>query len=392
MRERNSAPETNAAKVLSAIYKGDRMTKNDKNTDFCGGKPLFDNLEEYYKILSSDYPYFIDKYFSLELLSRLKGVGLLCGTDWTPLFNNRFFYSRFDHSVAVALITWNFTKSRKQTLAALLHDVSTPAFSHVGDFRVGDALTQVATEGANDFMVRDDVDLGMILNSDGLYSTEVGDYHRYPVADNEIPSLSADRLEYMFPSGMALDGTWNLDEIRDVYDDISLMLDENKKPELGFCTKEIAEIYCKKFCHVGILVQKNENKVAMQLLADICSLAVKLKILGERDFFKFGEADLIKKFETEAQKMKDSDNADENLFSRYFRTFRTMKEIKRSDSALDGHFCVNLAVKRRYIDPLVIVDSRSGVRLHTISAKAAECIDEVLHYEDSPYGCVPLVS
>ena len=353
-----------------------------------GGKPKFDKLSEYYSILSSDYPEFIEKYFPIEILSRLRGVGLLCGTDWTLLYQNRFFYSRFDHSVAVALITWNFTKSRKQTLAALLHDVSTPAFSHVADFRAGDALRQEFTESANDFMVRDDVDLGMVLNSDGLYSTEVGDYSRYPVADNEIPSLSADRLEYMFPSGMALDGTWTLDEIREVYDDIILMLDENRRPELGFCTKEIAEIYCRNFCHIGLLLQKNENKIALQLMADICTKAVALGIVSERDFFKCSEADLIAKFDAFSQKPPESAEAAE--FARYFRTFRTMTAIERSDTALEGHFCVNLRVKRRYIDPLVAAGSRKGVRLHTISPLAQDCIHEALHYDDAPFGCVRL--
>ena len=360
----------------------------DKNTDSTGGKKGFEGIDEYYKILSPSYPEFIQKYLPLKLLSRLGGVGLLCGTDWTPLYNNRFFYSRLEHSIAVALITWNFTKSRKQTLAALLHDVSTPAFSHVGDFRAGDALRQATTEAANDFMVRDDVDLGMVLNSDGLYSTEVGDYHRYPVADNEIPSLSADRLEYMFPSGMALDGTWNLDEIRETYDDITLMLDEKKQAELGFCTKEIAEDYCKKFCHVGILIQKNENKVALQLMADICTKAVSLGIVKERDFFACSEADLIAKFADFAS--LPPKNAEAELFSRYFRTFCTMTAIERTDSPLADHFCVSLRVKRRYIDPLVNVDGRKAVRLSSISSVAKDCIQEALTFEDSPYGCVKL--
>ena len=364
------------------------MKKKIDDMYYTGGKPRFDKINEYYEILTQDYPDFIDKYLNIEILNRLKGVGLLCGTDWTPLYNNRFFYTRLDHSIAVSLITWNFTKSRKQTLAALLHDVSTPAFSHVADFRAGDALTQAFTESTNDFMVRDDVDLGMVLNSDGLYSTEVGDYHRYPVADNEIPSLSADRLEYMFPSGMALDGTWTMDEIRTIYDDIVLMLDEHRQPELGFCTKEIAELYCKNFCHVGILVQKNENKVALQLMADICSLAVKLGIVKERDFFKCSEADLIAKFEEFSGKVPES--TDEEMFCRYVRTFRNMTEIVRSDEPLKDHFCTNVKVKRRYIDPLVALEGRKGIRLHTLSEEAKAYINEALTFEDSPYACVKI--
>ena len=93
------------------------------------------SVKKYHSILCSDFPDFLDEYIQLPFLQRLEGVGLLCGTDWTKLFHNRFYYSRLNHSVGTALITWNFTHSKKQSIASLLHDISTPAFSHVNDFR-----------------------------------------------------------------------------------------------------------------------------------------------------------------------------------------------------------------------------------------------------------------
>ena len=48
----------------------------------------------YHSILCPDFPDFLFDFVSLPLLQRLQGIGLLCGTDWTPLFRNRFFYSR----------------------------------------------------------------------------------------------------------------------------------------------------------------------------------------------------------------------------------------------------------------------------------------------------------
>ena len=128
------------------------------------------NVEEYHNILCNEKPCFIFKYAELYLLQRLSTVGLLCGTDWTPLYHNKFFYSRLDHSIGVALIIWNFTHNKKQTLAGLLHDVSTPSFSHVTDFRNGDALTQESTEDTNANMIIQDVSLGAMLNQDGIYS------------------------------------------------------------------------------------------------------------------------------------------------------------------------------------------------------------------------------
>ncbi|MEG1186552.1 MAG: HD domain-containing protein, partial [Bacteroidales bacterium] len=161
-------------------------------------------IHAYHSILSPDFPDFIAPYLELPVLKRLDGVGLLCGTDWTSLYNNRFFYSRLDHSIGVALIIWNFTKDKKQTLAGLFHDISTPVFSHVMDFRNNDALTQESTEKDTAEMIMADRELCGLLRKEGISVADVVDYHVYPVADNDLPALSADRLEYMYMTGLIM--------------------------------------------------------------------------------------------------------------------------------------------------------------------------------------------
>ena len=345
------------------------------------------SIAAYHAVLSSEYPSFLTKYLTLPLLKRLSGIGLLCGTDWTPLYRNRFYYSRLDHSTGVALIIWHFTHDKAQTLAGLLHDVSTPVFSHVVDFRNGDALTQVSTENENAHMVKTDTALGTLLAEDGLTADDVADYHRYPVADNEVPQLSADRLEYMFPSGMVLDGSWTLEDIADVYGDIVLCRNENNNPEPGFRSRERAEEYCRKFCSIGHILQLNENKLTLQLLAEIINQAVKTGILNEQECYELSERDIIKRF--------DSYTADD-VFSRYYRTFRTMTHIEHAEKPLPSHFCVSLKVKQRYINPLVAEKGKESGglfparRLGEVSPYAARIIGDFLSYTDTPYGCVKL--
>ena len=48
------------------------------------------DIDEYFKILSPVFPDFLHKYTELKIMQRLKGVGLLCGTDWTKIYRNRF--------------------------------------------------------------------------------------------------------------------------------------------------------------------------------------------------------------------------------------------------------------------------------------------------------------
>jgi len=351
------------------------------------------DIEEYYKILCPEFPNFLKKYIELPIMQRLSGIGLLCGTDWTSLYKNRFFYSRLDHSVGVALIIWNFTKDKTQTIAGLLHDVSTTVFSHVSDFRKGDALTQTSTEEPTTKMILSDSALCKLLESDGIEPKDVVDYHIYPIADNEIPSLSADRLEYMYPSGLALDGSWSFEEIAKTYNDLIILKNEENKEELGFKTIEMAELYCKKFCMIGHILQLNENKLSLQLLSQIMSKAVELDVLQEEDFMTLSESKIIEKIESFISKKTLS--MEEQKFATMYNTFRKMTKVEHTNQKLpeDEYFCVSLKVKQRYINPLVKVGSNSqqAKRLSEVSDFANKLIKDFLEYEDTKFGCVRLI-
>ena len=355
-------------------------------------KKSFD-IEEYYKILCPEFPNFLKKYIELPIMQRLSGIGLLCGTDWTSLYKNRFFYSRLDHSVGVALIIWNFTKDKTQTIAGLLHDVSTTVFSHVSDFRKGDALTQTSTEEPTTKMILSDSALCKLLESDGIEPKDVVDYHIYPIADNEIPSLSADRLEYMYPSGVALDGSWTFEEIAKTYNDLIILKNEENKEELGFKTIEMAELYCKKFCMIGHILQLNENKLSLQLLSQIMSKAVELDVLQEEDFMTLSESKIIEKIESFISKKTLS--LEEQKFATMYNTFRKMTKVEHTNQKLpeDEYFCVSLKVKQRYINPLVKVgtNSQQAKRLSEVSDFANKLIKDFLEYEDTKFGCVKLI-
>lgn len=340
-----------------------------------------DFADKYHRILCKKKPDFLSKYISLPILKRLEGVGLLCGTDWTPLFHNNFFYSRLDHSIGTALIVWNFTKDKKQTISALLHDVSTPAFSHVSDFKNGDALTQSSTENLNAQLIENDSKLLEFLKQDGINVSEVSDYHIYPIADNEIPGLSADRLEYMYPSGAALDSVWTLTEIENNYNHINVLKNEKEIPELGFLEEGECLIYTKKFIQTSMILQRNEDKIAMQLMADILKLAEESKIIKPNELFTLSEKELIELFTKSAEENPSWE------FSKYFRTFRGMKKIFRSETKMKGFYCVNLQVKRRYINPLVKTKN-SIKRISEVNKEAKEIIEQFLHFNDTKFGCL----
>ena len=107
---------------------------------------LSETLKEYFKILSPEIPEFLNEYIQTPEMQKQSGISMSCGTYYTKLCDSELWYSSLDHSVAVALIVWNFTKDKKQTLSGLFHDIATPVFKHSIDFMNGDYKNQESTE------------------------------------------------------------------------------------------------------------------------------------------------------------------------------------------------------------------------------------------------------
>ena len=165
-------------------------------------KNLNEEIQEYLKILSPNFPEWLLEYIYTPEMLRLDKIGMSCGTFYTKVYNDKYFYSTLTHSVAVALIIWNFTHDRKQTIAGLFHDIATPTFKHCIDFMNGDSEHQESTEERTEQIIRNSKEIMKLLKRDNIKIDEVADYHIYPIADNDTPMLSADRFEYTLSGGL----------------------------------------------------------------------------------------------------------------------------------------------------------------------------------------------
>ena len=157
------------------------------------------------------------------------------------MFESHFFFSTLDHSVAVALIVWHFTHDKKQTLSGLFHDIATPAFKHCVDFLNGDYMTQESTEDLTTEIIKKSKEIMKLLKRDNIEISEIDNYHLYPIADNDTPKLSADRLEYSLSNALFTYRLLDLASIKEIYDDIEIQTNEEKEIELGFKTKKMLE-------------------------------------------------------------------------------------------------------------------------------------------------------
>ena len=114
------------------------------------------NEDSLYPVYISSFPPWLRPWTETPAMQRLKEIGMNCGLEYTryPIYRHLTKpYSRYEHSVGTALIVWHFTQDPAQTIAALLHDVSTPVFAHVIDFLNEDHLTQESTEGSTRLLI-----------------------------------------------------------------------------------------------------------------------------------------------------------------------------------------------------------------------------------------------
>ena len=170
--------------------------------------------------IDGDYPSFIDKYLTTKSLTRLGRITFFCGCDYTNLFSPKCMYTRLDHSVNVAHMTWRFTHDKRETIAALLHDIGTPCFAHCIDYLMGDYTDQESSERNIADVAKFDSELMNCLAIDGINAEDLRDLSVYPVLENKSPRLCTDRLDGV----LATVAIWlhidSLSDVRAVYNDM----------------------------------------------------------------------------------------------------------------------------------------------------------------------------
>ena len=67
-------------------------------------------IGKYLKILSKDIPDFLIEYVNVPEMQRLKGISMVSACEHTRLIPHNFFHTRYEHSIGVALIVWNFIR------------------------------------------------------------------------------------------------------------------------------------------------------------------------------------------------------------------------------------------------------------------------------------------
>lgn len=289
-------------------------------------------------IYSNEYPDFIREIANTSSMLRLDDIGMNCGCEYTsfPMFAGLEKYSRYYHSIGVALIVWHFTHDIRQSTAGLLHDISSPAFAHVIDFMHGDYLTQESTEDGTQAIIEKSAEIQQLLKKYGMKTAEVADYHLYPIADNDTPRLSADRLEYTI-GNIVNYKLASPKKAKELYDNLIVGTNEDGQPEIMFTDKDKALEFAKLSLQCSRIYVADEDRYSMQRLAEILKECIIRGIITENDLY-LGEAIVIEKL------MNNEFSAKE------WQKFRSYSTIVHTADNPDSRV---IYAKKRHINPYI---------------------------------------
>lgn len=337
---------------------------------------LNETLKQYFNILSNEIPDFLYDYIDTTEMQRQKDISVSCGAIYSKMYN-QMWYSSLDHSVAVSLIVWHFTRDKKQTLAGLFHDIATPVFKHCIDFMNEDYETQESTEELTTKIIKESKEIMKLLGRDKIQIDEVNNYHIYPIADNDTPQLSADRLEYTLSNGLgATEKIWGLKEIEEIYKNIEIQKNEAGIEELGFKDKEIAEKFVHTMSMLSSMYIRNKTKFSMQFLADIMKKMSEKDLITINDLYNLSEKEVIQKIE----------NCEIGNIAKCFKIWKNATNVCESDTRVDDKYCVSIdKIKIRYINPLVR-NKDEFMRINKISDIAKQDIEKALNYKTKKYA------
>ena len=298
-------------------------------------------MNEYliYKESLGEVPEFLKKYLELDIVKRLKGISLLCGMDYASkyAYDFKYYISRYDHSLDVALLVWNLSHDKASTIAGLFHDISTPVFSHVIDYMNKDFVEQESTESKTFEIMNSSSELKKCLREDNLKLEDIADFKKYSLVDLDRPSLCADRIDGTICSG--INWTKTIDGItsKNIINDLTICSNENRKLEIAFKNEEYASMFVNLNNEINRITHSNNDNYMMLLLADIVKLCINLNIVDYESLYYLTEEEFI-------ECLEDNLDLSKELRDKWY-LFKNIKEIPEIEIP---------KVKNKIITPIVV--------------------------------------
>lgn len=189
-------------------------------------------------------------------------------------------FSRFDHSVGTMLLVRSLGADIHEQVAALLHDISHTAFSHVIDYVFDDHDTQGFHEEKKETFVAN-TDIPSILRKYGFDWRDYMDEQHFLLLEQPSPALCADRLDYFFRDLEYLKLA-NNDEIKNALKSLDVV-----DGRIGVKTVTAARWLAYTYIEADRASWSNFREVGLyQVTAEAIKCATRLDFLKEADFWE----------------------------------------------------------------------------------------------------------
>lgn len=191
-----------------------------------------------------------------------------------------------------------------------------------------------------------------------------------------LHGLAADRLEYTLSNGLgATKKLWSLSEIREIYNDIEVLENEEGISEIGFKSIEKAEKFVHVMSKLSSMYICNKTKFSMQFLADIIKRMSNRNLITIKDLYELSDKEVIKIIE----------DCEYDNISECFKIWKNAENINEGEEKIEDKYTVSVNAKIRYIIPLVRQENKF-VRINQLSTNAREDIERALNYKTKKYA------
>ncbi len=241
--------------------------------------------------------------------------------------------SRFEHSVGVYLLLKRFGATIEEQVAGLIHDVSHSAFSHCVDYVLanGSQVDQTHQDNIFDEFVRRS-EIPAILAKYGFDLEYILTEANFPLKENDLPDLCADRIDYSLRSAMVFGEIENADQFLDGF--------RARNGKWFFNNFESAKAYAELFRRLNTKYYSGLiSAVMFQTVGDCLRYALERGYIDEGDLYSTDGEVLAK-----VSQFSLRDEELRRLFDRMNR-----KDGFKNDPA---DYDAELSCKSRMIDPL----------------------------------------
>ncbi len=299
---------------------------------------ISEETKKLYEIYNDNPSSFIEEIIKAREMQRLNNISQASGIHLSRFNLCNYKYTKLDHSIGIAYILDRFTDDKKQVMTGLFYNVACPSFSNA--LRLMKYQTALFTR--YDQIVGSDFLFDFFLKNK-IPIKEVCDPSIYSLIESYKNRLNVVNLEFLLRQALN-EKLCSIEEIREIYNDIVIAINEDNKQEFAFNTPDMGIIFSKISMEIGKRFRSYESKITMQIIADLLDLMIRRMELAPKDFYEFGERAIL----------EIGINSSDRQISDGWNELLKLDKVFTRFTPVENEYCKKVpTIGNDYINPLV---------------------------------------